>query len=288
MINGWLTVSQKIKRMRKQSTLLILVLVSFLGRAQQATFNKIPFEALKVCNLESTKIVKGGELYFNVGHRFGSVKGGVNTFFGLDQSNTKIQLIYGLADIAHIGLSRESIRKTYSGELKVAFLKQEDSRWCSLTGHTSINVNTELNKETYPKMLFFDRLSYATQLIAAKKVSERWTIQLSPTFIRQNLVLEPFQLHNQIGLGLGTRVRVSQRLSINAEYMMNVYRARESIYKDGLSMGLDFETGGHVFQLLFSNAQSMNGPGFMTNAEGNWLQGDIFFGFNISRKFKLH
>lgn len=274
--------------MQKLHLIFIFTLCSLAGMAQQKEFNQTPFEALKICNLESTKIVNGGELYFNVGHRFGSVKGGINTFFGLDQSNTKIQLLYGMADIAHIGISRESIRKTYSGELKIAFLKQEESNWCSLTGYTSINVNTELSRETYPKMLFFDRLSYATQLIAAKKVSERWTIQLSPTFIRQNLVLEPFQLHNQIGLGIGTRVRISQRLSINAEYMLNAYRASESIYNDALSLGLDFETGGHVFQLLFSNAQSMNGPGFMTNAEGNWFDGDIFFGFNISRKFRLN
>lgn len=278
----------KTNPMRKLGLVTAVLLSAQIGMAQQKTFNQTPFEALKVCNLESTKIAKAGELYFNVGHRFGSVKGGVKTFFGLDQSNTKIQLLYGIADVAHIALSRESIRRTYSGELKVAFLKQEESRWLSLTGYTSININTELSKETYPKMLFFDRLSYATQLIASKKVSERWTIQLSPTFIRQNLVLEPFQLHNQIGLGVGTRVRISQRLSINAEYMLNLYRAQESIYNDALSIGLDLETGGHVFQLLFSNAQSMNGPGFMTNAEGSWLQGDVYFGFNIARKFKLH
>lgn len=274
--------------MRKINISLFIIFSSFLGMTQQKEFSKIPFEALKICNLESTKIVKGGELYFNVGHRFGSVKGGVNTFFGLDQSNTKIQLLYGIADIAHIGLSRESIRKTYTGELKVAFIKQENSNWFSLTGHTSINMNTELSNEIYPKLLFFDRLSYSTQLIASKKVSERWTIELAPTFIRQNLVLEPFQLHNQIALGVGTRVRISQRLSLNAEYILNAYRASESVFNDGVSIGLDFETGGHVFQLLFSNAQSMNGPGFMTNAEGEWLSGDIFFGFNIARKFRLH
>lgn len=247
-----------------------------------------PFEALKLCNLESTKLAEGGRLYFNVSHRFGSVKGGFSTFWGLDQANTRIQLIYGLGDWVHVGVSRESIRKTYSGELKMRFLKQSDSKWLTITGYTSVHLNSEISSETYPKLLFYDRLSYATQLLVARKFSDRFTLELAPTFVRQNLVLEPFQAHNQLGIGVGGRFRISKRFSVNAEYVMNLSRAENSIYRDPISIGFDFETGGHVFQLLFSNAQAISGPGFLTNAEGNWAEGDFFFGFNITRQFRLH
>lgn len=275
------------KRFIISSAVAVLTLTPLYGQ-KKGLSNHIPFEALKIGNLESTKVAKGGELYFNVSHRFGSVKGGFKTFFGLDQANTRIQLLYGIGDWAHIAVSRESIRKTYSGDLKFRIMRQSEKRWLTITGYTSIHCNTELSREVYPKMLFEDRLSYATQLLIARKFHDRFTLEIAPTYIRQNLVLEPFQLHNQLAMGLGARFRLSKRLSLNMEYVMNLYRAEQSIYKDPLSIGLDFETGGHVFQLLFSNAQSLNGPGFMTNAEGDWWKGDIFFGFNISRKFRLH
>lgn len=243
------------------------------------------FKAMKICNLQSTKLADKGDIYMYVSHRFGSLKDGASTFFGLDNANTKIQMIYGLHERLQIGLSRESLRKTYAGSAKISLIKQGKKSPVNLAAYGTININTQLDKDRYPKMKYADRLSYASQLLISRRFSKRLSLELAPTYIRQNLVLEPFQKHDQFAIGVGGRVKVSNRLAINADYVYNASRADRSAYKDALSIGLDIETGGHVFQLLFSNGQSTNEPGFITNAEGDWGDGEVYFGFNIVRVF---
>lgn len=243
------------------------------------------FKTLKIVNLQSTKVAAKGDTYLYVSHRFGTIKDGISTLFGLDYANTKIELLHGITDYFQVAFSRESIRKTYALSTKLKFTEQNDHFPLNISGYTSVNANTEISKDEYPKLLFFDRLSYGTQLLISRRFGHKLSVEIAPTFIRQNLVLEPFQDHNQVALGFGARYKINSRISINADYSYNLSRASESIFKDPLSIGVDLETGGHVFQLMFTNAQSANEPGLLTNAEGEWLSGDIFFGFNIVRVF---
>lgn len=249
------------------------------------TFSYPTFKTLKIVNLQSTKVASKGDIYLYVSHRFGTIKDGVSTLFGLDYANTKIELLYGITDYLQVAVSRESVRKTYAGSAKLKFTEQSNRFPLNITGYGAINVNTELSEKQYPKLLFFDRLSYASQLLISRRFGDRLSVEVAPTFIRQNLVLEPFQDHNQIALGLGARFKLNSRVSINADYSHNFSRAEASVYKNPLSIGVDLETGGHVFQLMFTNAQSANEPGLITNANGDWSKGDIFFGFNIVRVF---
>lgn len=248
-------------------------------------FNYPAFKAMKIVNMQSTKVAAKGDLYMYVSHRFGSLSDGISTFFGLDNANTKIQFTYGVFNGVQIGISRESLRKTYAGSLKLRILEQGDNSPINLVAYSTVNVNTELTTERYPNMIFEDRLSYATQLLVSKRLNNKLSLEIAPTYVRQNLVLEPFQQHDQFAMGFGGRFKLNKRLSLNMDYSYNFNRAEESVYTNPLSIGLDIETGGHVFQLLFSNAQSTNEPGFLSNAEGSWKDGEIFFGFNIVRVF---
>jgi len=248
-------------------------------------FQTPAFKAMKIANLQSTKIAANGDFYMYVSHRFGTLKDGISTFFGLDNANTKIQFVYGLTDYLQLGLSRESLRKTYAGSAKIKLLSQNQKTPVNITFYSTLNINTELSKKRYPKLKNIDRLSYTSQLLISKRLSNNLSLELAPSYIYQNLVLEPFQQHAQFALAVGGRFKLTKRMSINLDYAYNFSRHKSSAYKNPLTLGLDIETGGHVFQLLFSNAQSTNEPGFLTNAEGNWSKGDIFFGFNIVRVF---
>lgn len=252
--------------------------------AKEETFEQPAFKAMKIGNLQSTKVAGKKDLYLYVSHRFGSLKDGLTTFFGFDNANTKIQLVYGIYDGVQIGLSRESIRKTYATHVKVKLKGQSSDFPVNIVGYATANIRTDLRKNQYPFLKFGDRMSYATQLLISRRFSNKFSFELAPTFVRQNLVLEPSQKHNQIALGAGTRMKLSKRMSINLDYVYNFSRYEKSIYSNPLTIGLDIETGGHVFQLLFSNAQSTNEPGFISNAEGKWFE-DVFFGFNIVRVF---
>ncbi|MFD2567257.1 DUF5777 family beta-barrel protein [Pseudotenacibaculum haliotis] len=254
----------------------------------QTKFELPAFKAMKIGNLQSTKIADKGDFYLYVSHRFGTLQDGLTTFFGFDNANTKIQLVYGFWEGVQLSVARESLRQTYSSSLKVRLARQSDNMPFNLVAYGTANVDTQLNKNQFPALKFGDRMSYATQLLVSRRVSDKFSFLLAPSYIRQNLQnlnLTGANNHNQFAMGVGGRLKVSKRMSINMDYAYNFNRDSNSLFNDPLTIGVDIETGGHVFQLLFSNAQSTNEPGFLSNAEGDWGDGHIFFGFNIVRVF---
>ncbi|WP_353778124.1 DUF5777 family beta-barrel protein [Winogradskyella sp. 3972H.M.0a.05] len=254
------------------------------AESEEQVFQQPAFKAMKIGNLQSTKVAAKKDFYLYVSHRFGTLDDGLTTFFGFDNANTKIQLVYGILDGVQLGVGRESIRQTYSAHIKARIKSQTQEFPVNLVAYGTANVRTDLREEQFPLLRFADRMSYAAQLLISRRFTNSFSFEIAPTIVRQNLVLEPFQDHNQFALGAGGRIKISKRMSINADYVFNFSRDENSIFNDPFTIGVDIETGGHVFQLLFSNAQSTNEPGFISNAEGKWFK-DVFFGFNIVRVF---
>jgi hypothetical protein len=251
----------------------------------EKTFEFPAFKAMKIANLQSTKVAEGGDLYMYVSHRFGSLQDGFSTFYGLDNANTKIQMLYGIVDGFQVSLSRESLRKTFAGSAKIKIKGQSRRFPLAVSAYSTVNYNSVISKVQYPNIDPVDRLSYVTQLLITRRFSDKLSFELAPTYGRQNIVFETGQDHDIFALGFGGRYKLNKRISLNADYIYNFNRVENSIYKDPLTIGIDIETGGHVFQLLFTNAQSTNEPSFISNGEGDWLEGNIFFGFNIVRVF---
>ena len=256
---------------------------------QQGTTFELPaFKAMKIANLQSTKVADKGDLYLYVSHRFGTLQDGFETFFGLDNANTKIQLVYGVWEGVQLSVGRESLRQTYSTSAKIRLAKQSSKNPFNFVFYGTANLDTEIDDTRFPDLKFGDRMSYATQLLISRRFSEKFSFLVAPSYIRQNLQdlnLTGANNHNQFALGLGGRYKLSKRMSFNVDYAYNFNRDSNSLFNDPLTIGVDIETGGHVFQLLFSNAQSTNEPGFLSNAEGDWGDGNVFFGFNIVRVF---
>jgi hypothetical protein len=254
----------------------------------ESTFQLPAFKAMKIGNLQSTKVADKGELYLYVSHRFGTLQDGFETFFGLDNANTKIQLVYGFWEGWQMGIARESLRQTYSTHIKIRLAKQSDKNPVNLVVYGTANIDTQIDKNQLPTLVFGDRMSYAAQLLVSRRFTEKFSFLLAPSYIRQNLQnlnLVGQANYNQFALGMGGRMKMSKRMSLNVDYAYNFNRASNSLFNNPFTVGVDIETGGHVFQLLFSNAQSTNEPGFLSNAEGNWSEGNVFFGFNIVRVF---
>lgn len=271
--------------MKRIGTIAFFLSLPFVGITQGNEKQDQAFSSLKIGNIQSTNTLNKGQFCTLISHRFGTIKGGFNSFFGLDNGNTKFQFLYGITRELQIGLSRESVRKTYGGSAKLNLITQDDNFPLNITAYTTINLNSELKKEIYPKMLFYDRLSYGTQLIVSRKFTEKFSAQIVPTFIRQNLVHEPFQLHNQWAAGVGARYKLGDHIELATDYVVNLSRAAESIYNDPLTVSVNFNTERHVFQVLLTNAQSTNEPGFISNAAGSWSAGEIYLGFNLVRTF---
>lgn len=276
---------------------LLILLIPTLTVAQDDLFSEIDVEAeedyksaafkgLKIVNFESTKMISSKELYFIVSHRFGSIETGFKDFFGLDQAVTRLSLLYGITDGINIGVSRSSFRKMYESSLKMRLVREKKGGFpFTIVSSSNVLINTSLDKDILPGLEFENRLGYTTQLLISKKFNSNFSLQLMPTFFHDNYVDIDEQHNSQSVIGFGGRHKLTKRLSINFDYGYHLNRAENSPFVNPLSIGLDIETGGHVFQLHFTNAQPMNTNGYLGQATGDWSNGDIFFGFNISRVF---
>ena len=249
------------------------------------TFEMPAFKAMKVVNNQSTKLAGKGDLYLYVGHRFGAIKGGIGSLFGLDYANTKIEMLYGLFNEVQVGFSRESFKKTYNLHVKYGIKRQTNNFPVSIVGYNSANLDTSLDENVYPNLDYNERYVYISQLLISRRFSDNFSLQLSPSVIKHNFLTTQAKTDYNYVLNTGSRLKISKRSSFNIDYSYHLNRLKNSNEKNVLSLGIDMETGGHVFQLLFSNTQASDEAGVLTGAEGDWLKGDVFFGFNILRVF---
>ena len=211
----------------KNSIILVWFLtIATLGQSQtllneldldKSELNPPAFKAMKIVNLQSTKTANRGDWYMYVSHRFGSILGGFDTFYGLDKANTKMEMIYGISNSIQLGLSRESLRQTFAGSVKVRVLQSLPFR---LAIYSTANINSSLADGTD----FQQRLSFANQLLVAKRINSNLSLQMAPTHVRFNLPIEKVQKFDQLALGLGGRYKFTKRLSINADYIYNFSR----------------------------------------------------------------
>ncbi|GLB52209.1 hypothetical protein NBRC110019_12480 [Neptunitalea chrysea] len=241
------------------------------------------FKALQIVTLQSTKIAAPGDFYFVVSHRFGTVKNGFSEFFGLDNATTKLGGIYGVTDWMSVGLSRHTLLKTYELSIKYRLVNQSDNFPFTIVGYHSMGANSYIDKDDYENLAFTDRLAYVNQLLISRKISAALSLELAPSYVQKNLYNKDLENDKQFVLAAGSRYKLSNRVSLNLEYGYNFNQPE--FYSQPLSLGVDIETGGHVFQLLFTNSQAMTDSGYLTNATGDWGQGDFFFGFNLYRVF---
>lgn len=249
----------------------------------EESYSTATFKALQLVTLQTTKMPAKKEFYFVVSHRFGTVKDGFDSFFGLDNATTKLGGIYGVTDWLSVSLSRHTLNKMYETGLKYRLARQSANFPVDVVGYSVADINTFLEKDQYPGLEFKHRMTYVQQLLVSRKISERLSLELVPSFLHKNLYNPAIEKDNQFSFGGGGRYKITKRLSVNLEYMHNF--DTPGFYENPLSVGLDVETGGHVFQLIFTNSQSMSESGYLTNATGNWGKGDFFFGFNLYRVF---
>lgn len=265
-------------------------LLSLLDAEETINYTTASFKTTRIINLHSLENMSAGELDIKIQHRFGFISGGIYELWGLDQSTIRIGADYGVTNSFMIGIGRSSYEKVYDGFLKLKVLRQSTGAKVmpiSLQLFTSMAIKTLKPADPDRENYFSNNLYYTFQMLLGRKFSDAFTLQLSPTLVHRNLVATPDIANDVFALGVGGRIKLSKRVALNAEYIYVPPGQIEEIYKNSLSIGFDIETGGHVFQLHFSNSTSMIEKGFVAETLGEWSKGEIHFGFNISRVFNL-
>lgn len=274
----------------KDTSDLMSMLDAELESKPVTNYTTATFKTTRLINAHSIEQLSAHVLDVKISHRFGTINSGVYELFGLDNASIRIGADYGITNWLMVGLGRASFEKQYDGFLKVKMLRQSTGSRnmpVSISGMAGMYYNTLKWSEPDRENYWTSRINYVFQLLIARKFSEGFSLQLSPTVVHKNLVPKADDPNDLISIGVGARQKISKRVSINLEYYYQLpgYKLEGSI--NPLSLGIDIETGGHVFQLIFTNATGIAENQYVTGTTGKWQDGDIHFGFNIARVFTL-
>ncbi|WP_318348017.1 DUF5777 family beta-barrel protein [Aquipluma nitroreducens] len=272
------------------------------------------FKSPQIINGQSNETMHKHDLLFVVMHRFGDIAGsygGMQTFYGLDNSSDiLIGFDYGISDRWSFGIGRTkgapngtntSQKQLFYLKTKYRLLRQsiDNSIPFSVTlfGNSVTSGMDRLNLITSDAdfQKFSDRMSSVTQVIIARKFNDNFSLALLPTYVRRNYV-SYMDMNNLYGLGIGGRLKVTHRMTVVADYFLS-FRSQESkdyfLQQSGfrfynpLGIGLEMETGGHVFNFIFTNSTAILENQFIPSTSSTWTKGGFRWGFSISRTFTL-
>lgn len=278
-----------IGRLQAQDSSLLKMLNDSMSAHKGRTYVTGTFKAEHIINAQTVESPANGNLNFVIQHRFGQLNSGAYNFFGLDNATLRLGLDYGITDDLSVGIGRSSYLKTFDGYFKYKILKQTEGATMPVTVDILGTITNYTQKdETKPYLDANLRTAYSAELLIARKFSRSLSLQVIPTYLHYNLVPTVADKNDVFALGLGGRMKITRRMSIDAEYdIVPKNQVVSTTVHNSFSLGWDIETGGHVFQLVFSNSQSMVPTQYLTQTTGTWGKGDIYFGFNISRNFNL-
>jgi len=266
------------------------------------------FKGTHLINARTNETIKKKELDFRVSHRFGDIGGeygGEKSFFGMENStDIRISFDYGITDRLTVGVSRSkgatSVRQLYETSLKFKLLEQTENNNMpvSVTAFSNAVVSSMASnvKANTPDHFssFSDRLSFTEQLIIARKFSDRLSLMVVPGWVHTNYVINNDQ-NDVYSVGVGGRFKITKRMAFIADYF-KVFRSNASIaafkanrikFYNPLGVGLEFETGGHVFDFTFTNSTAILENQYLPYTTTSWLTGQFRWGFNISRIFSF-
>jgi Membrane bound beta barrel domain (DUF5777) len=302
------TIKELIRRMKTKFALLLFLsafltagktfsqdstdLLNLVGKDQpKKEYVYGAFKSPRVIMSHSIEMLRPGVLDFRILHRFGRVNGGAYEFFGLDGPATvRLGLDYGVTDNLTVGIGHSAFNKEIDGFVKYRLIHQATGPKASpisLIAVAGSTITTLKWSDPTRQNYFSSRVAYYGQAIVGRKFSEALSLQLIPSIVHRNLVPTVNDPNDLYAIGAGGRIKLSHRVSFNIDYHYIVNQNDAAGYHNPLSIGFDLETGGHVFQLHFTNSKGMNERAFLANTEYSWGDGDIFFGFNISRSFQI-
>ncbi|HQQ93498.1 MAG TPA: DUF5777 family beta-barrel protein [Bacteroidia bacterium] len=278
-------------------------LMDAISGPQKARPVMATFKTTRLVNMVTIEQVKRGELDFRISHRFDDIAGdagGISTLYGFDNvTDIRLGFDYGITDRWAVGFGRSKgayqRRQILDFNTKLKVLRQTDNNAMPLS--VSVFLSSELctmasSSDTNSTVYFgnspWHRLNYVSQVLLARKFGERLSLELSPTFVHRNLV--KYNEHNSsFALGFGLRYKFTKRFGVIMDYYYNFDKnnTKANGYYAPLGFGIELETGGHVFHLLFANNKGLLESQYITECKENWLVGQFRFGFNISRIFNI-
>lgn len=271
----------------------LLIIISFIslmgfqtvnGQENEVENQKNIFQGTRFVNAQSANLVEKGKLNLAIQHRFGDISDGLYEFFGLDLATMRLGFEYGFGNNFNLGIGRSTFLKTYDGFAKFRLVQQGSDFPFTVTATAEGAIPTIRNYFPDSYDSFSDKFSGLVQLHLAK-ASNSFGFQISPGYLNTGYLNSENKSYSLFTLGLGGSVKISKKVSLNLEYLHSFHDEYSSTHP--LSLGVDLDTGGHLFQLIVSNSQQMSGQYLYTHTTGDWGKGHVYFGFNLIRQFRI-
>ena len=288
--------------------ILLLLCCTLCLNAQRERVSR-GFKDTRAVNVHSVETLPAGKLDVRIGHRFGDLlgdDGGWPTFYGLENAeDVAIGAEYGFTDRLTAGLYRAKgggatpsgqtgLRRNLNGVLKIRALHQEEQGnpiSLALVGNATFSTEQQIEGndnliQSFPE--FSHRFAFNGSVVVARKFGEKLSLQVVPGVTHRNLV--PFAGENTLfSLGGAARYQFSRVLAVIADATVPFSSAltADNGYQWPLGLGFEWDTGGHVFQLNFTNATGIFETDYIPYTSDNWLDGEFRIGFTISRWFNL-
>jgi hypothetical protein len=253
-------------------------------------YSTATFKTTRLINGHTVENVGKGVLDVKISHRFGTLNKGAYELFGLDNATMRLGVDYGITRDLMVGIGRSTFQKTFDGFVKMKLLRQSTGKKnmpVTVSYVATVALNSTRWADPARRNYFSSRLSYTHQLLIGRKFSEGTSLQIMPTLIHRNLATYADERNTLYAIGIGGRQKLTKRISLNIEYYYQLPDFKVAGTTNPLSVGFDIETGGHVFQLHFTNTTGMTERNFITGTTGKWEKGDVLFVFNISRVFTI-
>ena len=250
------------------------------------------FKSTRLINCHSVERMQGGDLEFHVSHRFGLVNSGFKKFYGLDESSSHVSLEFGITDWLEAGIGRATVDEYFNGFVKLSPIRQSKGKW-AMPVTVSLLAEAMTTTREYPDPSWVvdavHRRSFCIQGLIARKFTPWLSLQVSPTWLHRNMVATPQDPNRLFALGVGGRLKFTPRTALTCEWFW--LKDRQILTGppryNPLSIGLDIETGSHVFQVFATNSFHILETGYIAETTRSWTKKEIHIGFNISRVFTV-
>lgn len=285
-----------------KNILLLLIMIVCWTTIDAQEFVYRTFKDTRVINSHSVETLQKRKLDVRISHRFGDIggdNGGWETFYGLENAaDILIGVDYGATDNLMVGFYRTKgagpLTQLLNGTLKYRLIRQgkETGAPVTLTLVNTTSFSTAKKVDDPDVLTNFSktayRFSYNFQALIARQFSERFSLQIAPSYTHRNLV-ENNDNNGIFSLGIATRIQVTKVLGIiaDATFPFSDLRSSDNGYYPPIGIGLEIDTGGHIFQLNFTNATGLMDTDYIPNTRSNWGDGEFRMGFTISRMFNL-
>ena len=289
-------------------------MVPFIGNAQEGDdtaaeatekqeekLERPAFESSYLIDNQTNVLLNKNALEVMFQHRFGLIDDW-GDFYGIwGAANIRIGASYGIHERVTLGFGTTKNRRYQDLNWKVALLRQTRSEKMpvSLTYYgnfvydarkqtTAFIGGQEVSTNTPPINYKQDRYAYFHQLILARRFSQNLSLQFAPSLSHYNTVYDGME-NDVFAIAFGGRYKISPQTAILVDYSQPLasYSINGKDLKPGFSIGFEFGTSGHAFQLFATNNWGIiNQDNYAWNTN-DFFGGDILLGFNITRVYNF-